>query len=298
MDELSLQVFGQRHRLEVAPNVWFYMNHEMEHPDHVAHEHNFLELAFILKGHARHVTVSGSSALKGGEVYVIPRGAWHAYADCHEMEVVNCLLSPHMLSKELAWLDADPVLGKLLGLRSHGARHKVMEIDFSRAAFEELALQLECLEQIYCKTFEKVELLAGFLPVLNTLRSAVSPEMMALAEDDLEHPAVNRSLKIIQEQMEAEWTLEALAAEIKLNPSYLVRLFRQQVGESPMKYLSGVRAEAAANLLLSSNLRVGEVGERVGWPEPKLFARKFKQHFGLRATQYRKQMLGLLSVVE
>lgn len=298
MSELSLKTYGQGHRLEVAAGVWFYMNHEREHQDHVAHEHNFLELAFILKGDARHITVSGSTILGECEVYVIPKGAWHAYADCQNMEVVNCLLSPQMLSRELAWLEEDTVLGELLGLRCHGVRRKVIKIDFLSEAFERLVLQLKHLEQVYEANLGKVELLAGLLPVLSTLRSAVSPGMMLLAEDDSEHPAVNRALRLMQAQLEAEWTLEALAAESNLNPSYLVRLFRKQIGEPPMKYLSGLRAETAANLLLSSKLRVGEVGERVGWPDPKLFARKFKQHFGVRATQYRDQVLGSLSTMD
>ncbi|MBC2601735.1 helix-turn-helix domain-containing protein [Puniceicoccus vermicola] len=38
--------------------------------------------------------------------------------------------------------------------------------------------------------------------------------------------------------------------------------------------------------------RVGEIGERVGWSDPKRFAENFRRHFGMKASEYRRRMLG------
>jgi Helix-turn-helix domain len=79
------------------------------------------------------------------------------------------------------------------------------------------------------------------------------------------------------------------AAELHLAPGYLVRLFNAATGLPPMAYLGQLRAEHAAVLLLHSDEPVTSIGRAVGWPDQSGFARRFKAHYGLSATTYRKR---------
>ena len=45
----------------------------------------------------------------------------------------------------------------------------------------------------------------------------------------------------------------------------------------------------AAVLLLHSDEPVTSIGRAVGWPDQSGFARRFKAHYGLSATTYRKR---------
>ena len=56
-----------------------------------------------------------------------------------------------------------------------------------------------------------------------------------------------------------------------------------------MAYLAQLRAEHAAVLLLHSDEPVTSIGRAVGWPDQSGFARRFKAHYGLSATTYRKR---------
>lgn len=56
-----------------------------------------------------------------------------------------------------------------------------------------------------------------------------------------------------------------------------------------MAYLAQVRAEHAAVLLLHSAEPITGIGRAVGWPDQNYFARRFKAHYGLSATTYRKR---------
>jgi AraC family transcriptional regulator, L-rhamnose operon transcriptional activator RhaR len=85
------------------------------------------------------------------------------------------------------------------------------------------------------------------------------------------------------------WTLTALAVELHLTPGYLVRLFKAATGLPPMAYLAQLRAEHAAVLLLHSDDSVTHIGRAVGWPDQSSFARRFRAHYGLSATTYRKR---------
>jgi AraC-like DNA-binding protein len=83
------------------------------------------------------------------------------------------------------------------------------------------------------------------------------------------------------------WTLTELAAQVHLDPSYLVRLFKASTGLPPMAYLAQLRAEHAAALLLHTDQPITSISQAVGWPDQNYFARRFKAHYGLSATIYR-----------
>ncbi len=100
-----------------------------------------------------------------------------------------------------------------------------------------------------------------------------------------------RAARLLESDPRRDWTLGELAGELSLDPSYLVRLFKAGTGLPPMAYLSRHRAERAAELLLRTDRRVGEVGAEVGWPDPNHFARRFRAHFGLSPSAYRARLL-------
>ncbi|WP_269524511.1 AraC family transcriptional regulator [Coraliomargarita parva] len=282
-------------RLVIEPDIWFYMNHVREQESHAAHSHSYLELAFVLQGSASHITVQGGDACRRGDLIVIPRGAWHAYADCRGLELVNCLFSPRMLGNELGWLEEDPELARLLAMGPYSLRPEVFKIKVGESGLTQVEAHLEHLGRAYQAESPRTVLIASVLQLLEALRASLSRPVPALQANHKLHPSVRRALESFSGQLDRDWRLPELASLLRLNPSYLVRLFHEQTGLSPMKYLSQLRAERAANLLLSTRLRVGEIGLQVGWPDPKVFSRKFRQHFGMRASEYRLKMLRPMS---
>ena len=103
------------------------------------------------------------------------------------------------------------------------------------------------------------------------------------------HPAVRRAMRLLESDIARPWTLTALAEELHLAPAYLVRLFKDATGLPPKAYLAQLRAERAAVLLLHSDDPITGIGRAVGWPDQNYFARRFKAHYGLSATTYRRQ---------
>ena len=94
-------------------------------------------------------------------------------------------------------------------------------------------------------------------------------------------------MHLLESQIEHSWTLGELAGSLRINASYLARLFRSGVGIPPMTYLARCRDQRAADLLLTTDLPVAEIAQKVGWEDPNYFARRFLKHFGKSPTQYR-----------
>jgi AraC-like DNA-binding protein len=82
--------------------------------------------------------------------------------------------------------------------------------------------------------------------------------------------------------------LRTLARAVALSPFYLSRLFRHEFGIPPHAYLSRARLELGASLLTTTPLSVTQVSERVGWRSVSHFTARFRRHFGVTPSAYRR----------
>ena len=99
---------------------------------------------------------------------------------------------------------------------------------------------------------------------------------------------VVRARDYLDEHLSDDVDLRTLAREVALSPFHLARSFRQEVGESPHRYLVRRRLDRAAELLVSTPLTVTQVCHRVGFGSPAHFSQSFRHRFGLPPSVYRK----------
>jgi AraC-like DNA-binding protein len=102
----------------------------------------------------------------------------------------------------------------------------------------------------------------------------------------LEGP-VAKAVSALETRPSEPWSLDALARHVGLSRSALATKFREGIGESPIRYLSGVRLRRAARELADGRLTLHEVGRRAGYATDAAFAKAFKRHFGTPPGAYR-----------
>lgn len=98
---------------------------------------------------------------------------------------------------------------------------------------------------------------------------------------------IERSLKIMQNNVFKKMTLEELADKLKLNKSYFIRLFNKKMNTTPMKYFTKLKIEAASSMLLSTSLPIYEISEKLCFYSEFHFSKSFKQYKGLPPRDYR-----------
>lgn len=101
-------------------------------------------------------------------------------------------------------------------------------------------------------------------------------------------PEVRRVCETIQRRLDQKITLDELAAEAGLKKSYLCTLFKASLGQSIGEYMLAERLRRAEQLLTTTNLRVWEVGEQVGIPDPLYFSKVFKRRYGVAPSQFKR----------
>ena len=84
--------------------------------------------------------------------------------------------------------------------------------------------------------------------------------------------------------------ISALADSLAVSAPYLSKLFHEQTGSSPSKYLTDIRMRQARKLLMDTNLTVKEIAVRVGFPDPFHFSRSFRNAVGISPVQFREEL--------
>lgn len=118
-------------------------------------------------------------------------------------------------------------------------------------------------------------------------------------EHDTEHTeeasaAGSFILKQAMEYMEKNYTqkltLQEVADRCYVSQWHLSKLLNRYAGKSFYDVLNTIRIDAAKELLANPCLRIGDIGEMVGYSDSAHFARTFKKVEGMSANEYRNHM--------
>ena len=95
----------------------------------------------------------------------------------------------------------------------------------------------------------------------------------------------------LEEHYADKITLDHIAENMYLSPFYISKIFKSEMGESPIHYLIRVRMEKAKSLLESGvSLSIGEIAERVGYEDAYHFSKLFKKAYGVSPSRMRKEV--------
>lgn len=93
----------------------------------------------------------------------------------------------------------------------------------------------------------------------------------------------------LRERLSTPYDLARIARSFNVSTRTLLRRFKSETGISPLSCLQTMRIEAAKQLLVSNNLRIAAVAERVGYSDPSTFVRLFGREVGHTPARYRQR---------
>ncbi|WP_181592721.1 cache domain-containing protein [Paenibacillus sp. YN15] len=101
---------------------------------------------------------------------------------------------------------------------------------------------------------------------------------------------IDQVLVYIQEHYsDHSLSLDRLAEEFNMSPTYISKLFKEYAEGNFIDYLIEVRIEAAKRLLENKNAKIGDIAASVGYANSRSFMRSFKKCTGLTTTEYRER---------
>lgn len=93
----------------------------------------------------------------------------------------------------------------------------------------------------------------------------------------------------IKSDPRADLTLSGIAEKYHMNPNYVSNMFKKYFGIPFMQLLKKMVLEKAKDYLISTRYTVSEISFLLGFSEPTVFTRLFKEKVGVSPSKYRDE---------
>jgi transcriptional regulator GlxA family with amidase domain len=110
---------------------------------------------------------------------------------------------------------------------------------------------------------------------------------MFVASTPPEHDLVRRVVDHVTSHLDTKLTTSALAVLAGVSERHLTRLFVEDLGRTPGRFVRQARTEAAAQLLATTSLPVSRVASRCGFGSPETLRQAFAARYRTTPSRYR-----------
>ena len=165
------------------------------------------------------------------------------------------------------------------------------DLEWSR---EQCILFLRKLEECYAEKTSSYHEIRGKIEDLDKkecLRQCLQIVDKYYTQESRKYSEAIRATRIYIEDhySDSELSLTSVANYVHRSSEYLSRLFKSEVGQSFSTYLTEYRITKAEEFLMTTDMRIYEVAEAIGYPNPSYFSKIFKETLKMTPDQFRSQ---------
>lgn len=108
------------------------------------------------------------------------------------------------------------------------------------------------------------------------------------------HKYIEKAVKYMHERVYQELKLSNLCEHLCISEPHCIRLFKGQMGTTPMKYFTRIKIEESVAMLLTTNKALALIAEELKFSSAAHFSKTFKQYLSISPTQYRSNYINTL----
>lgn len=150
-----------------------------------------------------------------------------------------------------------------------------------------LRLAFEQANRYYISDRKRKEL------VLAALGELITSYIVVLRSNaEFSEPVERIRTSILSNYTRSDYALDEFIRSLPFHYDYLRRLFKKEVGMSPLEYMTGMRMKTAERLLSTmwtNGATIAEIGRMCGFEDSLYFSRVFKKHYGCSPSRYTKR---------
>lgn len=262
----------------------------------VLHQHDFVEIAYVVQGEGIHLAGGDTMQVRQGDLFVIPPGVPHVFhpedlTGAEPLRIFNCMLRPGLGTSLRATAGGLPEscpqekllpLLKLLEVKQwFGYREQNRELSrlFSRLyRIQAFGRPPEDQQQLYQLLSELAE----------AIMPAASVPFAPQPADDYDplHDVILYMISNFRERI----TLQEISRQIAVSSRQFQRLFKSKTGRSYIQMLQEIRMKYSCILLAFTKLGIQSVALEVGIYDMKYFYRLFHEYSGMTPATYRSRL--------
>ena len=231
------------------------------------HFHDFYELEFVISGSGTYTIDGVEYTIEAGTLFFLTPLNYHC-VDIKDAKLYNVMFSSDICDHTFL---KDLTINAPVSLQTDGKTKLCFEVFLDELCnnIDDSELSVALLEAIIARV--KKEVSNGNI---NKTRSII-----------------NRAELYILNNFRNGITLNDVAKELALTPTYFSQLFKKEKHVNFITYINDMRFEYARKLLIHSEMTVMQICAESGFNDYPNFIRRFKQYTGLYPTEYRKEKL-------
>lgn len=263
----------------------------MPHMVSLAHNHNFFEITYVLKGSCTFLFEGESATLSTGDLCIVSPGSGHSLP----LEP-GCIALSAMVRRSTF----DSVFGSLLtqkdlvSLFFRNSLYAPKRTNYILLKTGSDVMLLDTLQQLVYETNTKdqyandsaVSLFKLLLArAMRAARAAVTLRYYdGYTNEGFDFALV---LQYIQQNYQTV-TLSSLAKTFHFSETYLSKQIRKNLNQNFTDVLRTLKMNHAMEYLMNTSMKISEIAEKVGYDSVDHFSRTFRKVYGVSPLEYKK----------
>ena len=255
----------------------------------IYHEHDFLELVYVLEGKAEHTVDEMKMNISRGDYFIIDYDTKHKYnpTDSTTLRIMNCMFSPMVIDPSLKSCRRfkELINHYLINFDSNILNSNPTSYKYHDDSGDILKLLNRMNREYTAKKIGYQEVMRGqFIELLiNIIRNITIADTEAYDNDIVQY-----ILKHVRKHYAEKISLQAIAEKYNYSIANASRIFKEKTGLPFQDYVQSVRIKESCRLLANTTEPVPVIAQSVGYDDTKFFNQLFKRHLGLTPREYRK----------
>jgi AraC family L-rhamnose operon transcriptional activator RhaR len=264
------------------PNIPIFVNRVHESFTTIEHSHDFIEICYVDAGAGTHYIQNQTLSVTQGDIFFLPVGTHHVFRPIsankrHTLVVYNCIFVRSLLASSLSAFPIDDAMVQLFSgtewIHFHDQRGEFHRL--FQKLHDEYSAQKVCFEAaLYTCLFEIL---------LSMYRSTTEQ----LTPHQSKFTGVEALLYYVHQQFAKPITLKSMAELLGIGERQFQRVFKSYTGMAFVDYQQQLRIQEANRLIRTTNRKISDIANTVGYQDMKFFNRIYKKKTGVTPREYR-----------
>ena len=258
----------------------YIVTYKDEASPHLSHTHVYYEMVYVREGEVAMTIQSREYHVTAGSLVFLNQ------FDEHSTRLLSGTYKRYYLRIPPTQLQAfhnDVLLKSVFRLRTSTFPYILSTGDAKPRFDNYFAMILDAYQRGGPYTDERLDAL---VTLVLTDAQNIRPDMFA-PPNALSFLPIQDILDELDQQFAEQFSLSDLARRYHVSPGCLSSHFHEQVGMSPMQYVTQRRLTHARVLLIKTNLTVAKIAALCGYNDVSNFVRRFRQQYHTTPLQFR-----------